>query len=134
MSDHEAPRRSEWFQPGTHSLWLHDREGRGVPALVAVFEWEIEGLRGVSIQGAWGDLVELKAAGEDWDVDYTMLHDECMDQEQLDVLTFAELVRGGHLKRIGVMPPINGFDAPPSRFVAAAVDVDDGGGVQPAIE
>ena len=40
--DHSQPVTSgeDWFQPGTHSLWLYTREGRGEPALVSVYEWE----------------------------------------------------------------------------------------------
>ena len=115
----------DWFQPGTHSLWLYDREGRGTPALLAVYEWELAGLRGVHIEGAWGDLRELKASKGEWDVDYTMLHDEVMEQEQLHSLAFAELVAIGHMRRIGVMPQIEGFTESPIGFEKRAVSGAD---------
>jgi hypothetical protein len=102
-----------WFQRGTHSLWLYDREGRGQPALLAVYEWELAGLRGVCIEAAWGDLGELKSAKGDWDVDYKMLLGEVIEQEQLSPLHFAELVATGHMHRIGAMPRVDGFSESP---------------------
>lgn len=111
----------DWFQPGTHSLWLYDRKGEGTPALLAVYAWEIAGLRGVYIEGAWGDLHELKASKGEWDVDYTMLHDEVMEQQQLHSLAFAELVATGHMHRIGAMPPTEGFTESPIGFEQRAL-------------
>lgn len=103
----------DWFQPGTHSLWLYDREGRGKPALLAVYEWEMAGLRGVYIENVWGDLLELSDSKDDWDPDYTMLRGEVIAQEQLNPLEFAQLIATGHLHRIGSMPQIEGYIEPP---------------------
>jgi hypothetical protein len=108
----------EWFQPGTHSLWAYDREGRGKPALVVVYEWEEAGLRGVYIEGAWGDLRDLSGPKTEWDSDYTMLDRETIEQEELNPLEFARLVAGGHMHRIGAMPLVVGFDQPPIGFGA----------------
>jgi hypothetical protein len=103
----------DWFRPGTHSLWLYTREGRGEPALVSVYEWEIAGLRGILIEGAWGDLHELKGSEEAWDVDHQMLCQETIAQDELSVQYFAELVAGGHMLRIGDMPPIGKYAETP---------------------
>ncbi len=104
----------DWFQPDTHSLWAYDRDGDGIPILVAVYEWETAGLRGVHIERAWGDLLELKDAGGEWDADYEMFHSEVIQQEQLGSRQFAELVADGHMHRIGRLP--EGFKMPPDGF------------------
>lgn len=114
----------DWFRPGTHSLWLYDREDRGKPALVAVYEWEIAGLRGVYIEATWGDLNELEASNGEWDTDYTMLCQEAREQEQLATLAFAELVAGGTMRRIGTMPPVGDFTESPIGFEKRQASAD----------
>lgn len=107
-----------WFQPDTYSLWAWDRGGEGKPALIAVYEWERAGLRGVYFIGAWGDLGELGASREVWDTDYTMLQSEVIQQEHMNSLAFAELIATGHMHRIGSMPSIEGYMEPPPGMAA----------------
>jgi hypothetical protein len=116
-TDRSQPATSgeDWFRPGTHSLWLYIREGQGEPALVSVYEWEIADLRGVLVEGAWGDLNELKDGKEAWDVDHQMLCRETIAQDELSVQYFAELVALGQLLRIGEMPPVGKYAETPLR-------------------
>jgi len=88
--------------------------------LVSVYEWEIAGLRGVAIEGTWGDLGELKRSNGDWDVDHEMLYKEASCQEELSVQYFAELVAHGQMLRIGEMPPVGRYAEPAPGVQAAS--------------
>jgi len=119
-SSQPATSGEDWFRPGTHSLWLYTREGRGEPALIAVYEWENAGLRGVAIDDAWGTFRELTGSEEDWDPDHKMLRQETSCQEELSVQYFAELVAAGQMLRIGEMPPVGRYAQPASGFEPAS--------------
>jgi len=73
----------------------------------------ISGLRGVLIEGAWGDLHELKTDEATWDVDHKMLSQETIAQDELSVQYFAELVALGQMLRIGPMPPVGKYAETP---------------------
>jgi hypothetical protein len=117
-TDRSQPATSgeDWFRPGTHSLWLYTREGRGEPALVAVYEWEIAGLRGITVDDTWGTLRELTEGESDWNADHQMLCKEATRQQKLSVQYFAELVATGHMLRIGEMPPVGKYAEPGMGF------------------
>lgn len=42
--DASGQQSEEWFRPDKYSVWAYDREGRGTPILLVLYEWEIEGL------------------------------------------------------------------------------------------
>lgn len=111
----------DWFQPNTYSVWVYsprladetDAELLQTPLFLVLFEWEIAGLRGVALSGAWGDLPDLAKPQNEWHVEYASLLQELCVPEQMTSLQLAELIALGQLQRLGEMPKWGEFKEPP---------------------
>jgi hypothetical protein len=110
----------DWFQPNTYSVWAYsprladetDAEMLQKPLFLVLFEWEIAGLRGVALSGAWGDLHDLAKPQTEWHTHYGSLIEELCVPEQMTSLQLAELIALGQLQRLGEMPKWGEFKEP----------------------
>lgn len=131
---HQLAGDSDWFKPGTYSVWAEkpDPDENHLPALIVLYEWEIEGLRGLSLEGVWGALSELdperSPAPESeheqghWSGPYDFVYKESRrGPEFMHSLGLAEMIHSGALKRIGEMPALPGFTDPPREANIRAV-------------
>jgi hypothetical protein len=114
MSTINAPQPLEtgdWFQAGTYSLWIfHLTEPEAGDELLVLFEWEIAGLRGLLLHDIWVNADELKEPNE---ARARSLERELAEPSRFAPLPLAQAIADGDLHRIGRMPAIEGFTAPP---------------------
>lgn len=92
--------------------------------LIAVYEWEMAGLRGVDIMGIWGDISELEAPKDKWNPDYRTLRYEANEQKELHPAEFARLILSGHMHRIGPMPQLKGYTGVPAGYEVTPSESD----------
>jgi hypothetical protein len=118
----------DWFRPNTYSVWAYnpgladeaDAELLQTPVFLVLFEWEIAGLRGVHLGGAWGALPDLAKPQDEWNPHYSSLLEELCVPEQMTSLQLAEHIALGHLRRLGEMPKWGEFKEPPSHCLPPA--------------
>ena len=97
----------EWFEPGAYSMWSYQREDQNAePILLAAYEWEVAGLRGIRVDSVW--LHE-----DERDIPWEKFPEFDQISGGLDAALFAQLIESNRVIRIGRLPAVGRFATPP---------------------
>lgn len=108
---HSSEPDGAWFTPGTFSVWAWNRGDEkgedGLPILCVFEEWEIAGLRGVTMVDAFSSLDAWGNPDQEVDGFYDQLRDNLNEPDCRGPRELAQRIQNGEFVRIGRMPSLD---------------------------